>query len=93
MAGNFDSSVNGWLGKNLLPSIIAIGVAYLGTVTTGINTSLKEMQASIQEVQKSQAVLNANADRTAQDIEDIYRMIEAQEARLRSLETGRRLSD
>ena len=89
MAGNFDGNVNGWLGRNILPTLITIGVGYLSTQMNGIHTALEEMGKSIETIKKDQAVDNADKVRLQADVEDIYRVLESHEVRIRDLEVNK----
>ena len=87
--GQFDAKVNNWIGRNILPVIITMGVGYVGTVTTGINTSLKEMQESIKSLEKNYAVFATQQRRIEQDIEEIWDEIRDHEKRIQLLEKRR----
>ena len=87
--GQFEAKVNTWLGRNILPVIITMGVGYVGTVTTGINTSLKEMQESIKALEKNYAVFATQQQRIEQDIEEIWDELREHEKRIQSLEKRR----
>jgi len=85
----FDANLNGWLGRNILPTLITIGVGYLSTQMSGIHKSLEEMGQSIEAIKRDQAVDNADKRRIQADVEDIYKILEAHEVRLRQLEIGK----
>ena len=87
--GQFDAKVNNWIGRNILPVIITMGVGYVGTVTTGINSSLKEMQESIKSLEQNYAVFATQQRRIEQDVEELWQEIRDHEKRIQLLEKRR----